>query len=140
RQADAKDKTAGKKYLKDLELDGDEDKGLRALQLRKALMELGFTDKQRAEELTRLCLADPKKLDASTAEVRWELLWRVHIHQVIENRAGARAAAHMAQVFQDQVKASNEFFALNRDLTDLGVLGLVFRSRHRLDGWVIALL
>lgn len=137
-KASAKYANVWKKQLKELGLGDGDDNARRAAELRFGFVDLGFKDRE-ADELTRICLTDPKKLkDVQTRELRQELLWRVYVHKVIEDRSGQRAARHVGESFARQVQTSGLDSALNRDIPDQGILSLVFRARHRLDGWIIA--
>ena len=108
----------------------------KALQLRLTLSDLGLKDK--ADEWTERCLNSGKTLSSNESQQRLELLWRVDVHQLLTDRVGYRAGSYMASQVARTVSESSIEAALNRSVTDMGILSLVFRTQHRLDNWPIA--
>jgi ATP-binding cassette, subfamily B, bacterial len=144
RGLDSKDKSWQRAYnaWKNRLKDSSDDTLKRVLQLRYALIDLGFKGSEADQVLADRVLAGEKTLPASLQEQRWELLWRVNIYQLMHDRVGDRAARHVAERFSEIRKTSGLEAALDRDLTDMGVLSLVYRTQqqHRIDGWIVALL
>jgi ATP-binding cassette subfamily B protein len=113
----------------------------KAVQLRLALADLGFTDRGGDDRVDwRWCFQNPGRLNAHQQEVRLEILWLVHLHQLLRDRVGDSAAGLMSKRFQDTVKRTNRSVALNRDLQNLGMLSLVVRTQRRYDNWILATL
>ncbi|HYV38612.1 MAG TPA: ABC transporter ATP-binding protein [Gemmataceae bacterium] len=129
-----------KAQLKDLGIK-EEDKDahvLKALQLRSVLNDLGCNP-DADMTVVALCLADPAKLDGRSRDLHWELLWRVGVYQMLQDRAGDRAAKHYANQFAADAKSSGLEAELQRPTGDLGMLSFVFRTQHRFDNWLIGL-
>ncbi len=110
---------------------------LKALRFRCLLVELGLPEKD-VDDWTMRCLQPHKQPTSHEAEQRLELLWRVHVYQLLNDRVGSDAAKHMAENFAATIGKSNLESALNRRITDMGVLGLIFRKQHHPDSWIIA--
>jgi ATP-binding cassette subfamily B protein len=116
-------------------LDKDTSNVTRALHLRNELLDLGVP-REHADELTLVCLRDPSKLPAKDYFLRLELLWRVHLDRLLRDTVGA-------PVVRERFKAELENntpveLAATRNLPNLGVLGLVVRTQHRWDGWLVS--
>lgn len=107
-------------------------------QVADTLRDLGIRDAAQLKEFTQLCLVNPKKLNAREQDYRLELLWRIHVNRLLDERVGADAAEQYRKGFAKQVKNVGADEALFRDVTGLGVLSLVVRTEHRLDGHLIS--
>jgi len=85
---------------------------------------------QRTRDLQRLGVPDAKADELANADLKepldLELAWRGYVSQILDERVGPTAASLVAQA------------PLDKQLTDLGILSLVVRSRHRLYGGVVA--
>jgi ATP-binding cassette, subfamily B, bacterial len=111
----------------------------RVLQLRLALSDLGLKG-EKLDEWTEHCLDATTLPTVYDKEMRWELLWRLHVYQLLTDRAGEEAGKYMAQRFAAVAEKSNLRSALNRSIADMGILQLVFRTQNRFDNRAIALL
>lgn len=100
-------------------------------ELRRRLQELDIPP-----EFVELCVSSPTSLDARAHDTRLEILWRVQVHQLLNDHVGGEAAELYKQRFADQLQSVGVDIALTRDVPNLGVLSLVVRSRERFDGWV----
>jgi ATP-binding cassette subfamily B protein len=103
----------------------------------ETLKALGIED-GRLKEYAQFCLADPKTLTPAQRDLRLELLWRVHVAKLLEDRVGAEAADLYRKRFAADVHRVGSGEALFRDVPDMGALGLAVRTEHRLDGWLVA--
>jgi ATP-binding cassette subfamily B protein len=128
------------RLAKDLSIkdDKDETQLKHVIQLHFALRDLGCKEGDE-DDLVRLCLADPAKLGRPLREKRMELLWRLHLYQLLESRVGEGAAKLLRQKFSEAVQTSGIDNALNRNIPDVGVLNLVVRTHHSFYGWLPAL-
>jgi ATP-binding cassette subfamily B protein len=90
------------------------------------------------EEYTDLCLADPDKLARFKARLRWELLWRLRLQELLRNSVGDKAAGQLREQFTREADRVGTQAALMSDVPDMGVLGLVVRTYGRVDGSLIA--
>jgi ATP-binding cassette subfamily B protein len=126
------------RLAKELGIKDDKDDLKRVIQLHFALHDLGCKEGDE-DDLVRLCLADPAKQSRPQREKRMELLWRLHLYQLLDDSVGAGAAKLLRQKFSEAVQTSGIDSALNRNIPDMGVLILVVRTHHRPDGWVPAL-
>jgi ATP-binding cassette subfamily B protein len=119
------------------------DDAKRALQFRYALIDLGFKENEADQVLMdRVLVPKERAQSGKLQEQRWELLWRVNIYQLMHDKVGDRAARYVAERFNSVRTTSGLDAALDRDLTRMGVLSLVYRTQeqHRFDGWIVALL
>src|SRR5579862_9240044 len=107
------------------------------LQMRLALHDLGIKG-DKLDEWTEHCLDPATMRNDYERELRWELLWRIHIYQLLSDRAGEDAGKYMARSFKETAEKSNIYSALNRSIPDMGILHLVFRTQNRFDNRVIA--
>ena len=144
RQLDSKEKEAWQRDFRASKArlkDASDETVKRALQLRYVLIDLGFPEKE-ANGLLAELVKEHKSARVNSNEQHWELLWRVSIYKLMLDRVGQRAAHHVAERFKDELNSSGQQAALDRDLTDTGILSLVFRTQqqHRFDGWIVALL
>jgi ATP-binding cassette, subfamily B, bacterial len=124
-----------KKELKDLGIKDEpkDDAVMRALQLRAAIIHLGFEEAD-SDKLTRFCLTDPARIeDRALQNERWELLWRVQLDGFLQNHVGEHAADHFAKSVADDVKLNGLPAALQHDVANMGILSLVFRTATRFD-------
>jgi ATP-binding cassette, subfamily B, bacterial len=118
--------------------DNNETNLKRLLQLQLALSDLGVKA-DKLDEWTEHCL-DPTTLPTPyDREIRWELLWRIAVYQLLTDRAGEDAGRYMAGRFAATVEKSNLRSALNRSIADMGVLSIVFRTQNRMDNRAIGL-
>jgi ATP-binding cassette subfamily B protein len=134
---------AWKKDLKDQGIpeDAKDEPVKRAWQLRATLAHLGFNDSDVLDRLTKFCLTDPANHqdDKIRSEERLELLWRAHLYQFFQEHVGESAAGFFAEGVADDLGNAGFSAGLQRDIHRMGVLSLVFRTRHRLDNQVIGL-
>lgn len=119
--------------------DRDDPQLKQAVQLRLILADLGFKDRESGEEALKLCLRDPATLNQHDRERRAELLWIVQLHEFLTDRVSDDAGALLAKQFAETAQRSGYESALNRDIHDMGMLSMVVRTQHRLDGWLMAL-
>ncbi len=125
----------------------------RALGLLGAVRAVGV-EEGRAEELTKLCLRDPSKLEPRERELRHEVLWRVHLDRYLRDAVGTEAADKLRDHFvngtpsrgdeskrlPDGVKQLGTDAALMHDVRDVGLLSTVVGTRNRADGGLLAAL
>lgn len=91
--------------------------------------------------LSRLASAeDLERLGNAARELRRDLLWMAALPGFFEQAVSAAAAEEVREVLRQQVKKYGPALALGRDLDDLGILGLVARTRSGYQGWFVQLL
>ncbi|HYT94414.1 MAG TPA: ABC transporter ATP-binding protein [Gemmataceae bacterium] len=111
---------------------------IKTLNLRSTLKGLGI-EGDWLDRLTVLCVKeDPAKLTTRDYELRLETLWRLHLHRFLGESVGADAAQLFQKRFSDQIERVGVDAALDREIRDVGILGLVVRTEGRPDGAVIA--
>jgi ATP-binding cassette subfamily B protein len=119
--------------------DKDQTQAKRAVQLRFALHDLGVADGDE-DYWAEVCLANPAALRSREArELRMEMLWRLHLYQLLNDRVGDSAAGLLHDRFADGVQASGIHNTLNRDTQNMGVLSMVVRTQGRFDNRILAL-
>jgi len=102
-------------------------------------------------ELQGLDIADPEAVRLATAEnaeslesreqeLRRELLWFVRLPPLLRDVVGDDAADAARRAIHDNVHELGLPVALNHDLADFGVLGLVVRSQSTMSGSILGLL
>jgi ATP-binding cassette subfamily B protein len=131
-----------KGLLKQYDLPQDDDTARRVLQMRAALVDLGFKEPEADKWLKERILPHADSLTyADSKEQHWQLLWWLHIHQTMHDRVGAHAAKHVAERFAEVVNSSGLSAALNRDLLDMGILSLVYRTnqQQRFDSGIVSM-
>ncbi len=88
--------------------------------------------------LERLAAAvDLDKLSDADRELRRDLLWMAELPVFFGEAIGPDAANEIREALHRHVQSSGPVAALNRDLEDLGILGLVARSRSSYQRWFV---
>lgn len=102
----------------------------------------GVADPEEQRMLTHLAdLAatdDIVSLSPRDRALRREVLWRWAVFTYLHNRVSAAAAELISERTRGVVADVGPELALDRDIPDTGILSLVVRVQHRLDGWVSA--
>lgn len=80
---------------------------------------------------------DLEDLGDAAREMRRELLWMAALPFFFEEAVSEGAAEEVRGVLREQVKKYGPALALGRDLEDLGVLGLVARTRSGYQSWFV---
>jgi len=94
--------------------------------------------KLKDRDLSRLAAAeDLEKFGDAAREVRRDLLWMAALPNFFEEAVSAAAAEEVRAVLRQQVKKYGPALALSRDLDDLGILGLVARTRSGYQSWFV---
>lgn len=97
----------------------------------QGLKELGVED----PKVAHLLVHGPAKPSAPETEFRWHLLWFVDLPELVRDSVGEDAA----QMVRERVRAHIMDFgleaAVQRNLTDLGILSLVVRTRSSSQSW-----
>jgi ATP-binding cassette subfamily B protein len=95
----------------------------------------------RRDELARLAAADPdEKQPAARRELRQEIRWRWHVHELLRADVDQGAADLVADRTRDLVRDLGPELALAHDIPGTGILSLVVRTEYRWDDWLTALL
>jgi ATP-binding cassette, subfamily B, bacterial len=98
-----------------------------------ALRDLGVTDPR----LDALVAADdPDLLSARDRELRLSVLWMLEVCAGLDEHVGRDAGDAVRQKLRGKIDAVGAAVAFNRDVEDLGILGLVVRTRHSLRRWI----
>ncbi|MFO0970529.1 MAG: ABC transporter ATP-binding protein [Gemmataceae bacterium] len=131
-QAPATEKQAFDTWLSDLD---HGENGDQATALSRRASDLGL-------EKRWLALVRPReveKLTTTERETRRQLLWMLHLPDVVEAAAGADAGEAVRDNLKEQFHKHDALAVINRNLPDFGILSLVVRSRSSLHGWPASL-
>ena len=120
--------------IADLQLSDDPELRKAALQRwTGALRDLNVIDPR----LDSLVAADnPDQLSARDQELRLSVLWMLNVCAGLDEHIGRDAGDAVRKKLRDKIDAVGAAVAFNRDVEDLGILGLVVRTRHSLRRWV----
>jgi ATP-binding cassette subfamily B protein len=97
--------------------------------------------KAQRDELALLAGLDGEgKLTAQQKERRREVLWRWHIHELLETGVDPDAAGLVADQTRSLAEPLKADLTLGRDIPNTGILSLVVRTQYRADGPITAFL
>ncbi|HEX3315610.1 MAG TPA: ABC transporter ATP-binding protein [Gemmataceae bacterium] len=120
--------------IADLELPDDPDLKKDAIRNQVAeLRELNVADAR----LDKLVAADnPEQLSVHDKELRLSALWMLAVCANLDEHVGPDAGDAVRAKVREKVGAFGAEVAFNRDVENLGILGLVVRTRNSLRHWV----
>jgi ATP-binding cassette subfamily B protein len=102
--------------------------------VRRELESLGVTD---AEMLDLAAARVTDKLGPRDAELRLELRWFAHLALLLRESVSDDAATRVQDTIRGNIQDLGLPLALNHNLKDFGVLGLVVRTQSSLPGWLL---
>jgi ATP-binding cassette subfamily B protein len=106
--------------------------------LEKIGLELQETGKTQRNVLVAAALAESPS--GAQRELKQELLWRWHVHRLLEDEVGPEAADLVRDRIRQLVRKGGAELTLGRATPNTGILSLVVRTQYRVDGSITALL
>src|SRR5262249_13575752 len=105
-------------------------RSLHTIRIQEDMEELGLAE----PALVKLATSEtPEALSARDQEVRNELLWYVELVSWLGREVGDEAAEEVRQEVRSHIETLGPEIALNHNLADFGILGLLARSRYSLQ-------
>jgi ATP-binding cassette subfamily B protein len=122
-------------FLASMELPTDaEERGAQV----KSFVDQVKTLKLNDSALERLAaIENPDRITSSAKELRRDLLWMAQLPEFFERSVGPGAKEEFLTVLHQNIEAMGPALALSRDVDDLGILGLVTRTRSSYQHWFV---